>query len=165
MPEISSSIEIDASPEAIWRVLMGLEAWPEWSPLFQMVRLHEPTVGIAGGFQLHGLLGRVPYSGEFMVPDYRPLERFIFESVTISPPYGVLWHDIKLTGTTLTWTVIYEMTSSPGGWIVDWLLIRRQAQGLLQRGIGALADHVMHPATTKRQAVPTAVPTKESDSS
>lgn len=142
MPEISSSIEIDASLEAIWRVLMGVEAWPEWSPLFQMVQLHNPTVGVAGGFQLHGLLGRVPYSGEFMVPDYRPLERFIFESVTISPPYDVLWHDVKLTGTTLTWEIVYEMAGGPGGWIVDRLMIRRQAQGLLERGSRVLAAQV-----------------------
>lgn len=139
MPELSASIQIDASREAIWRVLMGLEAWPEWSPLFQTVRLHDPNTGTAGGFQLHGLLGRVPYSGEFMVPDYRPLERFIFESVSVSPPYDVLWHDVTLNGQSLTWTIVYEMAGGPGGWAVDKLLIRRQAQGLLERGLQALA--------------------------
>jgi hypothetical protein len=142
VPEIASSIEIDASPEAIWRVLMGIEAWPEWSPLFQNVRLHDPSAGAAGGFQLQGLLGRIPYSGEFMVPGYRPLERFIFESVTISPPYDVLWHDVTLSGQTLTWTVVYEMAGGPGGWVFDQLMVRRSAQGLLERGMRALAEQV-----------------------
>lgn len=117
---------------------MGLDAWPEWSLLFQAVRLHDPATGIAGGFQLQGLLGRIPYSGEFMVPDYRPLERFIFESVTISPPYDALWHDITLNGQILTWTVVYEMAGGPGGWLVDRLMIRRTAQQLLERGLEAM---------------------------
>ncbi|CAN5657624.1 hypothetical protein BH24CHL1_BH24CHL1_10160 [soil metagenome] len=142
MPEISAGIQVDASPEAIWRVLMGLDAWPEWSPLIQAVRMNDPASGTAGGFHLQGLLGRVPYSGEFMVPDYRPLERFIFESVTISPPYDVLWHDIRLHGKELTWTIVYEMAGGPGGWVVDQLMVRRSAQGLLDRGVRALADQV-----------------------
>ncbi len=121
---------------------MGMEVWPEWSPLFQNVRLHDPSVGTAGGFQLQGLLGRIPYSGEFMVPDYRPLERFVFESVTISPPYDVLWHDVRLNGTSLTWAIVYEMAGGPGGWIVDRLMIRRSAQELLERGVNALAEQV-----------------------
>ena len=128
---------------------MALEAWPEWSPLFQMVRLHDPSAGIAGGFQLHGLLGRVPYNGGFMVPDYRPLERFVFESVTISPPYDVLWHDIRLSGRTVTWTTTYRTAGGPGGWALDRLLIRRQTQGLIERGLRALIEEVMQGSKSK----------------
>lgn len=152
MPEVSASAQIDESPERIWRVVMGLEAWPEWSPLFQMVRLHDPSSGPAGGFQLHGLLGRVPYNGEFIVPDYQPLERFVFESTSISPPYDVLWHDVRLSGTTLHWTTVYSMSGGPGGWALDRLLIRRQTQGLLERGLNALMSEVMQGSTpTSRQ--------------
>ena len=142
MAEVSASIEINESPESIWRVLMALEAWPEWSPLFQMVRLHDTSVGIAGGFSAHGLLGRIPYSAEFMVPDYEPLQRFIFETVTISTPYNVLWHDVRLSGSTLAWTTVYSISGGPGGLLVDRLLIRRSAQPLVEQQLAALAARV-----------------------
>jgi uncharacterized protein YndB with AHSA1/START domain len=147
VPEIHASIEINESPESIWRVLMALEAWPEWSPLFQMVRLHEPSVGIAGGFSAQGLIGRIPYNAEFMVPDYEPLQRFIFETVNVSTPYSVLWHDIQLSGRVLTWTVVYSLSGGPGGILVDRLLIRRQAQDLVDRTLEALLHEVNHPRT------------------
>src|SRR5688572_15818892 len=102
---------------------MALEAWPEWSPLFQMVRLHDPATGIAGGFNAHGLLGRIPYSAEFMVPDYEPLQRFIFQTVTVSPPYNVLWHDVRLNDATLTWKAVYHLSAGPGGWAIDRLMV------------------------------------------
>lgn len=143
MAEISASTDINESPESIWRVLMALEAWPDWSPLFQMVRLHDASVGIAGGFTAHGLLGRVPYSAEFMVPNYEPLQRFIFETVTISAPYNVLWHDVRLSGSTLSWTTTYTTSGGPGGLLVDHLLIRRHAQSLTERQLAALAERII----------------------
>ena len=140
MAEISASTEIGGSPESIWRVLMALEAWPEWSPLFQMVRLHEASVGIAGGFDANGLVGRIPYRAEFMVPIHEPLQRVVFETVTVTTPYSVLWHDVRLAGSTLSWTIDYTISGGPGGMLVDRLLVRRQAHNLIERQLEALVN-------------------------
>ena len=138
MAEISASTEIGASPESIWRVLMALEAWPEWSPLFQLVEMHDPSSGIAAGFKANGLVGRVPYTARFIVPIHEPLERVVFETESVSPPYNVLWHDVRLAGSTLTWTIVYTTSGGPGGFIVDRLMIRRLAKDLLDRQLAEL---------------------------
>lgn len=142
MPKITAALEIDASPESVWRVLMALERWPNWSPLFQMVQLHEAALGIAGGFRANGLVGRVPYRAEFMVPIHEPLQRVVFETVNVSTPFNVLWHDIRLSGRRLSWSITYTTAGGPGGFLVDRLLIRRPAQGLIERGLAALDEQV-----------------------
>lgn len=44
MEHINESIEIEASPEQVWQVLVDFERYPEWNP--QIVRLiGSPTVG------------------------------------------------------------------------------------------------------------------------
>ena len=121
---------------------MALEAWPEWSPLFQMVKLHDASVGIAGGFTAHGLIGRIPYRAEFMVPDYKPLHCFVFESVTTSPPYNRVHHDVRLGGNILTWTTAWSTAGGPGGILVDRLLVRRQAGPLVEAQLAALAGKI-----------------------
>jgi uncharacterized protein YndB with AHSA1/START domain len=138
--EISASIEIGESPESIWRVLMALEAWPEWSPLFQLVEMHDPSSGIAAGFKANGLVGRVPYTASFTVPIREPLQRVVFETESVSPPYSVLWHDVRLDESTLTWTINYTISGGPGGILVDRLLVRRQAHDLIERQLEALVD-------------------------
>lgn len=142
MSYVSASIEIGASPERIWDTLIDLERWQEWCPLFEMVRLHDATVGFAGGFITQGLLGRVPCNAEFMVSEYQPLQRFLFEAAVVSPPYNSLWHDVRLSDHQLTWTTSYSLSFGPGGWLVDRFLIRRQAQHLLDQTLDAFAATV-----------------------
>ncbi len=140
MVEVNASIDITDSPESVWRRLMAVEAWPEWSPLFQMVRFHDASVGIAGGFDANGIIGRIPYRAEFMVPIHEPLKRVVFETVTVSTPYSVLWHDVRLNGSTLSWTIDYTISGGPGAILVDRLLIRRQTYALIERQLEALID-------------------------
>jgi len=142
--EISASIEIGESPESIWRVLMAIEAWPEWSPLFQLVEMHDRSSGINAGFKANGLVGRVPYTARFMVPIHEPLQRVVFEAEHVSPPYNVLWHDVRLAGSTLTWVIVYTTSGGPGGFIVDRLMIRRRARDLIEQQLAALASRIRH---------------------
>lgn len=136
--EISASIEFNDSPESVWRVLLALDAWPVWSPIFQEALFHDPAVGVAGGFTAQGLIGRVPYRAEFMVPEYQPLRRFIFESVTVTSPLGVIWHDVQLENRRLTWSITYTVTGGPGGFLVDRLMVRRSTLQQLENHLAAI---------------------------
>ncbi len=37
MRELSTSIEIESPPEAVWEILMDFEAYPEWNPFVTMI--------------------------------------------------------------------------------------------------------------------------------
>jgi hypothetical protein len=141
MATIEASRSYDASPESIWRRLLAIEQWPEWSPLFQHAAFATPELGLSGPWRLHGLLGRIPYNGSFTLIEHLALKRLAFESTTISPPYDWVVHDVRLTRDgrpTLTWRIDYAMSGGPGGLLVDRLLIRRQTRELLDRQLQGL---------------------------
>lgn len=138
MPTIEAEREFDTSPETIWRVLIAMSEWPEWSPLFQLARNEQPEQGLQGEWTLHGLVGRMPYSGTFEVFEHRPTERFGFASLTVSPPFHTIRHEITLERRSrphLTWRLDYTPSGGPGGWLIDRLLIRRSAADLLERAL------------------------------
>ena len=145
MPKIEESTEIDASPEAIWRVVLAYERWPEWSPLFQQVEPESPAIGLNGEWTLNGLIGRVPYSGLFRQVGHRPLEAFAFASIRVSPPYDFIRHTVLLSDAPtprLTWRIEYTMSGGPGGWIIDRLLVRRGLNGFLAQAMAATVNQV-----------------------
>jgi hypothetical protein len=129
--------DLAVGPEAVWRQLLAVEAWPAWSPLFQFAAFATPEQGLHSEWTLHGLLGRIPYNGTFTLIEHRPLARLAFESQTISTPYDWIIHDIRLTsdeaGSPLRWRIDYAMAGGPGGLLIDRLLIRRQLRDQLER--------------------------------
>lgn len=143
MATVEGRRELDASAEAVWRQLLALEAWPDWSPLFQHVAMAEPELGLHGEWTLHGLLGRIPYNGAFTLIEHRPLARLAFESQAISTPYDWIIHDVRLSrggpSPQLYWRIDYAMAGGPGGLLIDRLLIRRQAREQLERQFGAIS--------------------------
>lgn len=144
MARIEAKREINSSPQAIWRAVLGYESWPEWSPLFQDVRPDSPEIGLNGEWTLNGLIGRVPYTGLFHQVGHRPVEAFAFASIRVSPPFDFIRHTVLLDTSTptpqLTWRIEYTMSGGPGGWIMDRLLVRRGLDGFLERQIAALCD-------------------------
>lgn len=141
MPTVEAVHEIESSPESVWRLLLAMEEWPEWSPLFQHVEFHEPTRRMEGEWTLHGLLGRMPYNGTFRLIEHKPVERLVFSSITVSPPYDAVSHLVTLereSTVRLRWRVVYRTAGGPGGWFVDRLLIRRGLVELLQRKLSAM---------------------------
>ena len=134
--------EIDASPEAIWRTVLGYEQWPEWSPLFQMVEPETPEIGLNGEWKLNGVIGRIPYTGLFRQIDHQPLKQFVFASVRVSPPFDFIRHSVFLRADgsrpQLTWRIDYKMSGGPGGWIIDRLLVRRSMHSIPNAQINAL---------------------------
>ena len=138
MPGVEVRREINASPEAIWRVVLGYESWPEWSPLFQAVRPEDPARGLNGEWTLNGLIGRIPYTGRFRQATHRPLETFAFASIRVSPPYDFIGQTVKLERTptpTLIWRIDYTMSGGPGGWLIDRLLVRRTCRVMMESHI------------------------------
>ncbi|MFW6075252.1 MAG: SRPBCC family protein [Chloroflexota bacterium] len=134
MPTFEAERDIEQSPESIWRTLLSMEEWPEWSPMFQHVEFHEPARRMDGEWTLHGLLGRVPYNGTFRLIEHRPVERLSFTSISVSPPYEFVRHQVTIengSGSRLKWRVDYGTSGGPGGWIIDRLLIRRRTPQLL----------------------------------
>lgn len=61
--------QIDASPEVVWRILVGLEFWPEWGPSVTRAELD------GGDFEL-GATGRVwtpvGISLPFVISEFNP---------------------------------------------------------------------------------------------
>ncbi len=141
LAKIEAKQEIEASPEAIWRLVVGYEQWPEWSPLFQLVRPENPTEGLNGEWTLNGLIGRIPYNGLFRQVAHRPLEAFAFASIRVSPPYDFIRHTVLLKQDPtpiLAWRIEYSMSGGPGGWIIDRLLVRSRSGALLGQHQDAL---------------------------
>lgn len=141
MPTVEAVREIENSLESAWRMLLAMEQWPEWSPLFQHVAFHEPARRIEGEWTLHGRLGRMPYSGTFRLIEHKPVERLAFTSITVSPPYDAISHVVTLereSSTRLRWQVVYRTAGGPGGWIVDRLLIRRGLTEILDAKLRAM---------------------------
>jgi len=144
--KIEAAREIDASPEAIWRVVLAYEQWPEWSPLFQLVEPESPELGLNSEWTLNGVIGRVPYSGRFRQVGHRPLEAFAFASIRVSPPYDFIRHTVLLdraaTRPILTWRIEYSMSGGPGGWLIDRLLVNRDALASVRRQVNELCANV-----------------------
>ncbi len=144
MHTLEATAEIDASPEAIWRIVLAYERWPEWSPLFQLVEPETPEIGLNGEWKLNGFLGRIPYTGTFHQVGHRPLEAFAFASISLSPPYDFIRHTVLLKRNgpvpLVTWRIEYRMSGGPGGWIVDRLLVRRNATTIASKQLSALCD-------------------------
>ncbi|HLT17915.1 MAG TPA: SRPBCC family protein [Thermomicrobiales bacterium] len=141
MPSVEAQRTIDASPEAIWRVVLGFESWPEWSPLFQLVRPEDPTLGLNGEWTLNGLIGRIPYTGLFRQTTHEPMRVFAFASIRVSAPYDFIGHTVRLERAptpVLTWRIDYAMSGGPGGWLLDRLLVRPGAAAIAERQQDAL---------------------------
>lgn len=57
MPEIKTTVTIDALKEKVWEILMDLERYPDWNP-FMRVMTGTPAVGRTLKFEAH-VPGRV----------------------------------------------------------------------------------------------------------
>jgi len=44
MKELRTEIEIQASPEKVWQILMDFDKWPEWNPFIHTV-VGKPETG------------------------------------------------------------------------------------------------------------------------
>ncbi len=85
--EVSTSIEIAATPENVWAVLADLPSYPQWHPAFQSV-----TGRLAAGSQLT-IVTTVPSTGRSMTVKVKVL--------TVKPGSELRWAS-KLLGLTIS---------------------------------------------------------------
>ena len=75
---IEQSIAIDAPPEAIWSVMMAVEAWPEWTESMSSVS-HIDAPPLRVGSQIRIKQPRLP-AAEWIVTEIAPLVSFAWRS-------------------------------------------------------------------------------------
>jgi hypothetical protein len=74
MREIRTSVDIDATPEAVWSVLADFDAYPEWNPFIRSI-----SGAMAQGTQLNvslGASGKKPMNFTPVVTAATPGEEF-----------------------------------------------------------------------------------------
>lgn len=42
MRRLTTTIEVESTPEEVWEILMDFEAYPEWNPFIREIRWNEP---------------------------------------------------------------------------------------------------------------------------
>jgi uncharacterized membrane protein len=119
---IGHSIEIEASPDAVWSVVIDVERWPEWTPTMETVRRLED-----GPFQLGS-------SARIKQPQ---LPEAVWRVTAFTPGRQFTW-ETRVRGMRMIGS--HELVETPGGctsrlnlevsgltaWLL-WPLIRRNA--------------------------------------
>ena len=72
--EIRAQVEIDASPEAVWKVLMDFDSYPSWNPFIRRVE-GRAEIGSKLTARLEPPTGR-GMTFRLMVTTLRPCEAF-----------------------------------------------------------------------------------------
>jgi uncharacterized protein YndB with AHSA1/START domain len=132
-------IEIKATPERVWSVLMDVERWPQWSSTFKEIRVKTP-----GDFGL-GSVARIKQPKQFpatwIVTQFEPNKSFAWTSkqggLTLFADHQITPHDDGVT------VVLTAILSGPLGPVIGALQggrVRRavttEAHGLKNRSEG-----------------------------
>jgi ligand-binding SRPBCC domain-containing protein len=128
MTVLENSIRINATTEAVWRVLGTLDALHEYDPgVKKATLLSGPSEGVGASRRCELAPG-----GWFeeSVTEWKPHAALSFELSTCTLPVKRLKHRYTLTpsdgGTIVTQTMEYELKLGPLGWAMDTLMVRRK---------------------------------------
>jgi hypothetical protein len=128
MTLLENSIHIDASPEAVWRVLATLDILQQYDPgVTKSALLPGPREGIGAARRCDLAPG-----GWFeeRVTAWTPHAAIGFELFACTLPVKGLKHRYTLTptdgGTLVTQRMLYTLKFGPLGWAMDALMVRRK---------------------------------------
>jgi hypothetical protein len=128
MTMLENSIRINATPQAVWRVLGTLDALHEYDPgVKKAALLSGPSEGVGASRKCDLAPG-----GWFeeRVTEWKPHATLAFELFACTLPVKRLKHRYTLTpsegGTLVTQTMEYELKFGPLGWAMDGLMVRRK---------------------------------------
>jgi hypothetical protein len=128
MTVLENSIQIQAPPDAVWRVLGTLDLLDQYDPGVKKSQLLEgPSEGV-GASRRCDLAPRGWFAER--VTDWRPTGAIAFELYECTLPVKRLKHRYTLTakdgGTLVTQTMEYELKFGPLGSLMDALMVRRK---------------------------------------
>jgi hypothetical protein len=144
MTVLENSIQIEASPEAVWRVLGALDALDQYDPGVKKSEL------LAGPNEGVGAARRCDLAPggwfEERVTDWKPNTALAFELYECTLPLKRLAHRYTLTardgGTFVTQTMEYELKLGPIGWLMDAVMVRRKWNDGIRGFFAGLKKHV-----------------------
>ena len=123
--DVSTTIEIAATPENVWEVLADLASYPQWHPVYQAV-----TGQLAAGSTLT-ITTTHPASGRAMTARVKVL--------TAEPNTELRWVS-KLAGVTIS-ERFFQLSPSAGG--------TAPVQAASYRGLGRSGNRVMNKTVTR----------------
>jgi hypothetical protein len=123
--DVSTTIEIAATPENVWEVLADLASYPQWHPVYQAV-----TGQLAAGSTLT-ITTTHPASGRAMTARVKVL--------TAEPNTELRWVS-KLAGVTIS-ERFFQLSPSAGGTAL--------VQAASYRGLGRSGNRVMNKTVTR----------------
>jgi uncharacterized protein YndB with AHSA1/START domain len=102
----SASIEIESTPDAVWRLVSDVTRMGQWSPECFRVEWAGPATGPALGAEFHGYnrLGTVEWDMRCVITECEP-GRVLGFAVPSGSPHATLWRfrcEPSAAGTTLT---------------------------------------------------------------
>ena len=132
---IDHSVEIEASPDAVWSVVIDVERWPEWTPTMERVRRLED-----GPFQL----------GSSAAIKQPQLPEAVWRVTAFTPGRQFTW-ETHVRGMRMAGS--HELSETPGGctsrlslevsglaaWLL-WPLVRRNATRAVATENGRLRE-------------------------
>ena len=134
---IEQSIAIDAPPEAIWSVMMAVEAWPEWTESMSSVS-HIDAPPLRVGSQIRIKQPRLP-AAEWIVTEIAPLVSFTWRSRNFALTSEAV-HRVEVVGEHGSRVTLTLEWHGPLGWLVGLIFGRiakrylaLEAEGLKRR--------------------------------
>lgn len=147
MPTIHNTLELDASPEAVFELVADLERYPEWVAIVEEARLVAGDRIEAGAeYEEVSYLGPRRTTSRWEVTEFDPPHRQVHEGQL---PFGPVELTIETSpdgdgGTVLDHTV--ELTAVPRfrplGWLLERLVLVRSFESDMAESLTAFAELV-----------------------
>ncbi|MFK7827275.1 MAG: SRPBCC family protein [Oligoflexales bacterium] len=100
--EISTEIDIKASPDKVWEVLVNVEKWQDWSPI---IKKSSGKVAMGEALQIT-MRGKEP---EAEGPSYSP------SIIHLDAPNSLIWRAHMMAGFVMTNDKMFELKENSSG--------------------------------------------------
>jgi uncharacterized protein YndB with AHSA1/START domain len=144
MTQLTNSIEIDASPAAVWAALADLEALDAYDPQVQRAAITGELQTGVGASRRCDLLPRGWF--EETVTRWEAPHALAFELTTCSLPVKRLRHEYAVTATGTTTRVQqvmnYDLRGGRAGILLDRLVVRKRWDNGIKGFLAGLKQHI-----------------------
>jgi hypothetical protein len=139
MPSVERAAQIVADPDVLRQVLLAVERWPIWASFARKVTPAALDGGPEGDWSIVALLGKMPFSGfaRLSVTD----GSVSLATLTSAAPVEFARYAFTLPAPDdprVTLRVDYEFSRTPGGWVIDRTIVRRNIAAQLDAALDGL---------------------------